>query len=176
MATILETPRLVLREMTLGDLDFVAAMLGDPEVMRYYPRCYGREESETWVRRQLDRYASHGYGFWLTLDRTTGGPVGQVGLIPPRQVEGADETDVGYLIHRPHWRRGIAAEAAAACRDYAFDVLGLPRLICLVRPENLPSQGVARKIGLAPGGPRVVLAGFEHIVFSQERSGRALPS
>lgn len=46
MKIILETPRLLLREMTLDDLDFVATMLADPEVMRYYPRCCTREESE----------------------------------------------------------------------------------------------------------------------------------
>ncbi len=172
METILETPRLVLREMTFGDLDFLAGMLADPEVMRYYPRPLDRGESAVWLRRQLDRYASHGYGFWLALDRATGEPRGQAGLVPPRGIEGADETDVGYLIHRPYWRRGLATEAAAACRDHAFDVLGRPRLICLIRPENLPSQGVARKIGLAACGLRVVLAGFEHLVFSEERDGR----
>jgi RimJ/RimL family protein N-acetyltransferase len=172
MATILETPRLLLREMTPGDLDFLAVMLADPEVMRYYPKPLDREESEGWLRRQLDRYASHGYGFWLAQSRATGEPVGQVGLTPPRGIEGADETELGYLIHRPFWRQGLASEAAAACRDHAFDVLGRPRLICCIRPENLPSQGVARKIGLTPGAQRVELAGFQHVVFSQERGGR----
>ncbi len=172
MTTILETQRLVLREMTLGDLDFIAGMLADPEVMRYYPRPLDRDGALQWVRRQLGRYDTHGYGFWLILDRGSNRPVGQAGLIPPRGIEGADETDLGYLIDRPHWRLGLATEAAAACRDHAFDVLGRPRLICLIRPENVPSQGVARKIGLAPVEHRVELAGFEHLVFSGERSGR----
>ena len=52
---ILETPRLILREMSLADLDFVAAMLADPEVMRYYPKCYSRQEAETWIGRQMNR-------------------------------------------------------------------------------------------------------------------------
>ncbi len=175
MVTILETPRLLLREMTLGDLDFLAGMLADPEVMRYYPALLDRAGAEEWLRRQIGRYASHGYGFWLAADRFTGAPRGQVGLIPPRGIEGADETDIGYLIHRPYWRQGFASEAAAACRDYAFDVLGRPRVICLVRPENKPSQGVARKIGLTPSALQVELAGFAHIVFTQEREGRVIP-
>jgi len=172
MATILETPRLVLREMTDGDLDFVAAMLADPGVMRYYPKCYSRGEAGEWLARQLDRYAGHGYGLWLALEAASGEPVGQVGLTPPREVEGADETELGYLVHRPFWRRGFAAEAAAACRDYAFDVLGRPRVICLVRPENLPSRGVALKVGLTPDDHRVSLLGFEHMVYSEGRGGR----
>ena len=56
MKFILETDRLILREMSLADADFVAAMLADPEVMRFYPRCYSRQETEAWIQRQLDRY------------------------------------------------------------------------------------------------------------------------
>jgi ribosomal-protein-alanine N-acetyltransferase len=100
MAILLETPHLVLREMTLADLDFVATMLADLEVIRFYPKCYSREEAEGWVRRQLGRYAQDGYGLWLAQDRATDEPVGQLGLI--RQiVEGVKEPEVGYLIHRP---------------------------------------------------------------------------
>jgi RimJ/RimL family protein N-acetyltransferase len=168
--TILETPRLVLRELTVGDLDFVAAMLAHPEVMRYYPKCYSRAEAGDWLQRQLDRYASHGHGLWHVRDKATGEPIGQVGLIPPRPIIGADETEIGYLIHRPFWRLGFASEAAAACRDYAFDVLDRPRVISLIRPENLPSQGVARKIGLTPEDFRVEQAGLEHMVFSLARA------
>jgi ribosomal-protein-alanine N-acetyltransferase len=171
MGPVIETPRLVLREMGGGDLDFVAAMLADPGVMRYYPKCLTREESGEWVRRQLDRYAAHGIGLWLALDRATGEPVGQVGLIPPRDIPGADEVEIGYLVHRPYWRRGYASEAAAACRDYAFDALGRPRVLCLIRPENAPSQGVARKIGLTPVEVRVELVGLVHMVFAAERGG-----
>ena len=46
MKTILETPRLVLREMTLGDLDFIADLLAHPEVMRFYPKCHSRDEAK----------------------------------------------------------------------------------------------------------------------------------
>jgi RimJ/RimL family protein N-acetyltransferase len=164
---ILETPRLLLREMSLDDLDFIAALLAHPEVMRFYPKCYTRDEAEAWVRRRLDQYARHGHSLWLALDRATGEPRGQVGLIP-QTIDDVVETEIGYLIHRPFWRQGLATEAATACRDYAFTVLNRQRVISLIRPENEPSQGVARKVGLSPG-PRRMQGGFEHIVFSLNR-------
>jgi [ribosomal protein S5]-alanine N-acetyltransferase len=102
---------------------------------------------------------------WLVSEKATGQPVGQVGLVV-QNVRGLDEREVGYLIHRPFWRRGFATEAALACRDYALTVLGSKGVIALVRPENLPSQGVARKIGLKPEPGLVQHGGFEHIVFS----------
>ncbi len=111
MTFVLETPRLVLRDMSLDDLDFVAAMLADPEVMRYYPRCYGRDEAAAWVQRQMDRYARHGHGLWLVSDKANGQRVGQVGLIM-QNVRGKEEVEVGYLIDRPFWRRPSAVISA----------------------------------------------------------------
>jgi RimJ/RimL family protein N-acetyltransferase len=168
---IFETARLSLREMTRDDLDFVAAMLADPEVMRYYPRCYTRDEAASWVERQLDRYQEHGHGLWLVENRRSGEPVGQVGLIAPRLAD-VPEDEIGYLIHRPYWRRGLASEAASGVRDHAFGLLGKARVVSLIRPENVPSQGVAAKIGMVREPGRIVVqgeAGFAHWVFAIDR-------
>ena len=170
MDHILRTARLTFREMTLEDLGFIAAMLAHPEVMRYYAKCYSRQEAEEWINRQRARYSSHGHGLWLVSDGETGEPLGQVGL-SVQVVDGVEEPEIGYLIHHPFWRRGLASEAAACVRDYAFDVLDKSRVISLIRPENIPSQGVARKIGMQPE-KRTVFAGFDHIVFALARGER----
>ena len=167
MHVVLETPRLTLGELDMAHLDFVAAMLADPGVMRYWPSCYSRDEAAEWIRKQQDRYATHGYGYWLVLLKESGEPVGQVGLVP-MEIDRVEETAVGYMIHSPFWRRGYAFEAAAATRDYAFDVLGKQRLVAPIRPENFPSQAVARKLGMRPG-KQILYAGLEHVVFSIAR-------
>src|SRR5262245_51680043 len=106
---IIVTPRLSLREITWDDLDFLATLLGDPEVMRYYPRVQTREEAALWLQRVLDRYAKDGYAFWLTTERGSGEPVGQVGLLN-QEIDGVVEPEIGYQIYAPFWRRGYAAE------------------------------------------------------------------
>lgn len=161
----------MLREMQLHDLDFVAVMLAHPEVMQFWPKTYSRAEAEAWIRRQQERYAEHGYGLWLAVDRVTDVPVGQVGVVTSH-VEDADEPALSYLIHRPFWRRGYATEAAAACRDYVFDRLDRPWVVTLIRPENVPSQGVATKLGMVPGRS-IPYKGFEHVVYSVTREARA---
>ena len=168
MKPVLETPRLVLREITMGDLDFIATLLAHPEVMTYYGRCYSRADAAAWVQRRLDHYATAGHSLWLVSEKETRQPVGQVGL-SPQQLDGVPESEIGYMIHRPYWRRGFASEAAAATRDYAFDTLCKSRVISLIRPENLPSQCVARKIGMAPEDRVVQHGGFRHLVFSLQR-------
>ena len=159
-----DTPRLRFRELSLDDLDFVAAMLADPEVMRYYPKCYSRDEAVQWIGRQLDRYRDHGHGLWLVLDRSAGHAIGQVGLCQ-QTVDGTPEPEVGYLVHRPFWRRGYATEAATAVRNFAFSVLNRPRVISLIRPENTPSQGIARKLGMQIE-KQTLHSGLTHLVFA----------
>jgi RimJ/RimL family protein N-acetyltransferase len=164
MKHVLATERLTLREMAPDDLDFVAAMLDDPEVMRFYPKRYTRDEAQAWIARQVQRYAEYGHGLWLVAERESQTPVGQVGLVM-QEVEGATEPEIGYLVHRPFWRRGYASEAARAVREYAFGALGRSKVISLIRPENLPSQGVARSLGMA-AQREVDFKGFRHIVFA----------
>ena len=161
---IIQTKRLILREICAADLDFVAEMLGDTEVMRYFPRCYSREESAAWIRRQEERYKEDGCGYWLAFHRAAGEPVGQVGPLKV-DLEGVEEFALGYIIHRPYWGKGFATEAAMACRDFAFDTLDQQRVITLIRPENRLSQAVALKLGMVPER-HANYAGFDHIVYA----------
>jgi RimJ/RimL family protein N-acetyltransferase len=161
---LIETPRLTLREMSLADIGFVGTMLADPEVMRYYPAPLSRTEAEGWIERQLRRYRENGHGLWLVERRTSHEPVGQVGLAL-QDVDGAQEHEIAYLIHRPFWRQGFATEAAFATRDYAFGHLHLDRVVSLIRAQNRPSQGVARKLGMR-AERETVFKGRRHLVFA----------
>ncbi len=166
MTPVLETPRLLLRELAPADLDFVAASMADPEVTLYYERPLHRAEAQAWLDRQHRRYRRDGHGLWLVSERETGEPVGQVGLLM-QEVEGRREPEIGYLLHRPYWGRGYATEAAIATRDAACSRWGYDHVIALIRPENRPSRRVAERIGMRPGR-RVRHAGFEHIVYGMQ--------
>jgi len=165
-----ETPRLLLRELVAGDLDFVAEMLAHSEVMRFWPRRYTREEAAQWVRRQQERYAHDGFGYWLALDKTTRQPVGQAGLLR-QELDGVVETGIGYILHRPFWGQGYATEAAAGCRDYAFGILGKARVTATVRPENIPSRRVAERIGLRYER-MTTWAGLPHMLYAATPPGK----
>jgi RimJ/RimL family protein N-acetyltransferase len=166
MSFRLETARTFMREILGNDFEFLLGMLSNPEVMRFYPRCYSARDVREFIDRMRARYREDGCGLWLVVHRESGQPLGRVGLI--RQLlNGQDEFEVGYMIDRPFWRRGLASETAAAVRDYAFRERGLARVISLIRPENLPSQGVARKLGMEVTG-RAEHGGLEHLVFSIE--------
>lgn len=143
----LETERLVLRPFTMDDVDGIHEVLGDPEIMTYYPAPFTRGKSRQWVAWNLASYRDHGHGLWVVESKETGRLVGDCGLIA-QTVDGVREVEVGWHVHRLHQRRGLATEAARECCRYAFEELGLGRVISLIRPENVPSRRVAEKLGM----------------------------
>jgi RimJ/RimL family protein N-acetyltransferase len=141
------TARLAFCEMTPDDLDEMAALLGDPDVMRYYPRPQDRDGALAWIDWNQRLYRREGFGLWLVTLRATGEFAGDCGLTP-QEIDGATDIEVGYHFRKDLQCHGYATEAAAACRDHARDVLGANRLIAIIRPDNTPSRRVAEKIGL----------------------------
>ena len=109
-----ESARLTFREMTRDDLDDMALMLGDPEVMTYYPRPKTRDEAVQWIEWNRALYRTHGYGLWL-LSTADDGFVGDCGLTP-QLVDGVTELEVGYHVRPALQGLGYATEAAAASR------------------------------------------------------------
>jgi ribosomal-protein-alanine N-acetyltransferase len=144
---ILETGRLLLREFVPGDVEALAAVISDPETMRFYPEPRDRAGVESWIERNRRRYRDDGHGLWAMILKSSGDVIGDCGLTR-QTVDGVDEIEIGYHLRRDLWGRGFAPEAAGVCRDYGFGHLGAERLIALIRPENLPSRRVAEKIGL----------------------------
>jgi RimJ/RimL family protein N-acetyltransferase len=142
------TARLTFRDMCADDLDDMACLLGDPEVMTYYPRPKTREEAAKWIGWNRGLYQTHGFGLWL-LTTAEGDFIGDCGLTP-QVVDDVDELEVGYHVLPALQGRGYATEAAAASRDFARTALGAPRLIAIIHPDNRPSQRVAEKTGLRP--------------------------
>jgi RimJ/RimL family protein N-acetyltransferase len=152
------TERLVFREMRVDDLDDMAGLLGDPDVMRYYPRPKSRTEALAWITWNQALYEREGFGLWVIELRATGEFVGDCGLTP-QKVDGVVDVEVGYRVRADLQGQGLASEAAAACRDHARDALDIKRLIAIIHPDNVPSQRVARKIGLSYERDAVVSTG-----------------
>jgi ribosomal-protein-alanine N-acetyltransferase len=146
--SLLATKRLLLRPMQAADLDALLLIFTDPQVMAAFDvEPFDRGRMSRWLGRNLDHQEQYGYGLFSVLLKENGLLIGDCGL-EVMEVDGLQVAELGYDFRSDYWNQGYATEAASAVRDYAFDILGLPQLISLIRVKNTASQRVAEKIGM----------------------------
>lgn len=158
---------MALRQFTERDLEVTAAMMSDQDQMSLYPRPRTQEETHDWIRRNLRLYEDLGFGFWLMESRKGSDFLGYCGIRPLR-IEGVDEIEMGWHTNKRFWHRGLAAEAAIACRDLAFGRLEISRLVATIDPDNAASRRVAEKVAMTME-KRAVLDGWPCLLYSVER-------
>lgn len=162
------TARLTFRNMTSDDLDVMAQLLGDPDVMRYYPHPKSRDEARHWIDWTLRNYAEHGFGLWVLQSKDTGAFIGDCGLTWQR-VDGERLLEVGYHVLPVHQGKGYATEAARACLDQGFDVIGEDRVTAVINPANAPSRRVAEHLGMTVEKQTTDAEGRPVVVYSANR-------
>src|SRR6185436_1818178 len=112
---ILETKRLLLRTLTMDDLDDLYALYRDANVRKYFPEgTLTYEETKEELEWIIDvYYGQYGYGLWATIYKETGEFIGRCGLLP-WTIENRQEVEVAYMLTKPYWGQGLATEAAQA--------------------------------------------------------------
>ncbi len=145
---VLETERLILRQFSEDDAEFILELLNDPSFIQNIGdrKIRSLDGAKVYIRNgPVASYAHHGFGLYLVELKETGESIGMCGLI---QRENLDNVDIGYAFLPRFWSRGYAVESASAVKDYARDVIGLKRLVGITTPSNFPSIGVLEKIGM----------------------------
>jgi RimJ/RimL family protein N-acetyltransferase len=161
---LIETERLRLRPMEMGDLDDFVALHADPEVTEFI-RPLAPAAAEERLRRDEVEWRERGHGLLAVLDRGSGAFLGRCGLKFWSQF---DETEVGWALRRAAWGRGYATEAARACIERGFAELDVPYLTAMVNPDNVRSIRVAERLDMAPMRDDVLL-GDPVVVYSLDR-------
>ncbi|MGG1550303.1 GNAT family N-acetyltransferase [Paenibacillus ferrarius] len=145
---MIETKRLIIREMVQSDYDALCGILCDEEVMRAaYESAFNLEEAQNWLNRHLKRYEEYGFGLWAVVLKETNEMIGQCGLTMQGWRE-KEILEIGFLFQKAYWHKGYATEAAIACKEYAFSVLNANRVYSIIRDTNIAAQKVATRNGM----------------------------
>jgi RimJ/RimL family protein N-acetyltransferase len=150
---LIETERLLLRELVNADLDEFVALHRDPEVVRYV-RPLDRAQAQKRLQASGQEWEQRGHGLLAVLERDGGRLLGRVGL---RYWPQFRETEAGWLLHRDAWGHGYATEAGRACVDWGFATLAVPYITAMIAPENTRSTRVAQRLGFEPVREDVLL-------------------
>jgi len=145
---ILETERLILRKLTLKDAEEWHKILSDPESMAHYPSTYTFNQTKAWIEKNTLRYNNEGFGLWAAILKENNMFVGDCG-ISLQVIDGVKVPEIGYHINKKYTGKGLATEAAIACRNYGFNELGLKEIYSYMKYTNIGSYRVAEKNGMS---------------------------
>ena len=146
----METERLLFRPYTDDDLDFLKALLTNPNVMRYIGNGQTRDEEglQKFRERIYSMYSRNpDFGLKIIVEKASNKLIGHAGLVP-QMIDGKEEIEIGYWIAEEYWGRGFATEAARALKDLGKNQLKLAKMIALIQKGNIASQRVAEKNGM----------------------------
>jgi RimJ/RimL family protein N-acetyltransferase len=167
---LIETERLLLRQLAMADLDEFVVLHCDPEVVRFV-RTLDRAQAAERLRANEQEWGERGHGMLAILDHTGGRLLGRVGL---RYWPQFGETEAGWLLRRDAWGHGYATEAGRACLDWGFATLPVPYITAMIHPENTRSMRVAQRLDFGPAREDVLL-GDSVIVHTVGRKGWQRP-
>jgi RimJ/RimL family protein N-acetyltransferase len=144
---VVETERLILREMIFEDLPALREIVQDEQTMYAWNGAWNEAETVEGLEKQLNSYSENGFGRWAVDLKGTGRTIGICGLMW-QDTDSDRVLEIGYLFNRAFWHNGFAAEASVACRKHAFDVLDYDEVFSLIRDNNYASMNVAIRCGM----------------------------
>lgn len=144
--TVIQTPRLILREFIPEDAAYMYLLNADEEVIRFTGDVAFENVDEARILiENYAQYTRYGYGRWTLTTRDTQEYLGWCGL---NFNEDSHDADLGFRLLRVHWGKGFATEAALACIQYGFGHLKLSKIIGRAMKANAASIRVLEKVGM----------------------------
>lgn len=141
--------RLGFRNWTLDDLDVLAALCADPDVMEHFPNTLSRDETAAYIKRMQKHFETHGYTYFAADIKDTGELIGFIGLAyQTYETDFLPATDIGWRLKKSAWGKGYATEGARRCLQFAFEELGLDKVVSTCVLANRRSENVMKKIGM----------------------------
>jgi len=148
---ILNTRRLVLRRWRDSDIEPMAAINADPEVMRWIGTGAVRdlEQTRSGIAAIERQWEVSGYGLFAIEERASGDLLGFTGLAVPYFLpEVMPAVEIAWRLGRRHWGQGIGTEASAAALAFGLIDRGLDRIIAIVQIGNDASERIMTKLGM----------------------------
>lgn len=145
----IETQRLILRPFTLEDLDDLAKILADPDVMEFSTTGpITREATQKFLEEKvLKEYKEWGTSVLAVIHKEDNQLIGFCG-INHQILDGNPVAELGYRFAKAYWGQGLATEAAKACMEDVHRHLSIPRIVSIIEKDNTRSIALAERVGL----------------------------
>ncbi len=146
-----ESERLKFRLLKQDDFDSWLDLFSSNDIARFLdldPKLSERELCQKWFDKVFHRYENDLGGMNVLIDKKTNRLIGQCGLLI-QSINNVDRLEIGYAILPEFCKQGFASEAAIKCKNYAFENNLADALISNIHVDNISSEKVALRNGMA---------------------------
>lgn len=149
---ILETERLLVREINTDDVPVLYELYADESITEYMEPLFDKMEDEISYTRDYIKniYGFYGFGMWILVLKETNQVIGRAGL---EYREGYEGLELGFMLGIKYQHKGYAYEACKAIIDYAENYLEQKSFRAVVHKENIASAKLCRKLGFVKNRP-----------------------
>ncbi|WP_299247559.1 GNAT family N-acetyltransferase [uncultured Aquimarina sp.] len=146
---LFQSERLGFRNWTLDDLDALAEMNNDDDVMEFFPFKPSKEQTKDFIHRMQKMYEKTGFCYFPVDIAATKEFIGFIGLSEQNYIENKPTfVDIGWRLKKSVWNKGYATEGAKACLDFGFHQIGLTDIYSVASEINIKSEAIMKKIGM----------------------------
>ncbi|EZH72107.1 GNAT family acetyltransferase [Aquimarina atlantica] len=146
---IFTSQRLGFRNWTLDDLETLAKINTDDDVMEFFPYQPSKEDTKAFIMRMQEMYAEKGFCYFAVDLLDNAECIGFIGLCEQTYLEKLGSfVDIGWRLKKSIWNKGYATEGAKACLDFGFNTIELDKIYSVAPAINVKSELIMKKIGM----------------------------
>lgn len=161
--TVIETDRLLIRQIEQNDLEDLYAICGNEELMQFTgDGILSKELTQKWIEVTLYNYKTKGFGMYAVCDKSNHQFIGYCGLIYSKYI---NDNELIYALDKDFWGQGLATEMAFAMVQYGFTALKLEMIFASINPGNLASERILAKVGFKEAFRKKDEAGLDTIYY-----------
>lgn len=139
---ILKTKKLILREVSCNDADFILKLMNEPAWHEFI--AHHTINTKQKAEKYIAHYKENNFGLWIVEKSVNSTPIGICGLL---KRDSLDTIDLGFAFLSCHWGQGFASEAATASLKYAENTLKFKKVAAITSPLNLRSICMLETMG-----------------------------
>ena len=163
-----QTKRLFFRKVELDDFNEISKMLNQKSVKEIWEKDFTNKDIKKWIENCMGSYSNTGEGYYIMQSKENNDIVGQISLSQDT-INGKIYYEIGYILNEKYVGYGLATEAARHMADFAFEIMNLDKVIFEIRPINLKSIKVAKRLGAKETGNFIKNVNgkkIEHLIFT----------
>lgn len=146
---LFQSERLGFRNWQAADVEKMALINSDPEVMAFFPSTETFEQTQNFISRMQQQFLERGCCYFAVEEIETGQFIGFIGLSEKTfEADFTPCTDIGWRLGKSFWNKGYATEGAKRCLQFGFADLGLEKILAIAPKINTNSEKVMQKIGM----------------------------